>query len=203
MNAMLKKSLRSDLAFVADWIEPGSSVLDLGCGDGALLAYLQEKKACKCYGVEIDDEKVLASMNNGVNVLQQNLEDGLALFGDQSFDTVLQLESLQMLQHTQNMLREIARVGRQSIVTFPNFAYWANRVSILRGRMPMTKSLPYQWYDTPNLRFSTIADFTDLASHSGLEILDKVALHEGQPVQFLPKLRGSLAVFRFRNKQGN
>ena len=190
--------LRSDLAFVADWIAPGSSVLDLGCGDGALLAWLQDKKGCRCYGVEIDDGKVLACVENGVNVIQQNLEEGLAMFGDKSFDTVLQLESLQMLQQTERMLREIGRVGRESIVTFPNFAFWTNRVAILRGRMPITKSLPHQWYDTPNLRFSTVADFTELAERNGLEIMDKVVLHRGRPVRWWPRLRGSLAVFRFR-----
>jgi methionine biosynthesis protein MetW len=189
--------LRSDLAFVADWIAPGSSVLDLGCGDGALLAWLQEHKGCKCYGVEIDDSNVLACVRNGVSVVQQNLEEGLSMFDDKSFDTVLQLQSLQMLQHTQESLREIGRVGRQSIVTFPNFAYWKNRLSIIRGRMPVTKALPYQWYDTPNLRFSTLADFGDLARRNGFDVVDWVALHEGVQVNWLPNLRGSLAVFRF------
>jgi methionine biosynthesis protein MetW len=192
--------LRSDLAFVADWIAPGSSVLDLGCGDGALLAWLQEHKGCKCYGVEIDDANVLACARNGVNVVQQNLEDGLSMFRDKSFDTVLQLQSLQMLQHTEDSLREIGRVGTQSIVTFPNFAYWKNRFSIARGRMPVTKALPYQWYDTPNLRFSTMDDFSDLALRSGFLPIDRIALHEGQPLRWLPNLRGSLAVFRLRKK---
>jgi len=193
-------ALRSDLAFVADWIAPGSSVLDLGCGDGSLLAWLQKHKKCQCYGIEIDDANVLACERNGVNVLQLNLEDGLSIFKDRSFDTVLQLQSLQMLQHTENSLREIGRVGRQSIVTFPNFAYWKHRLSILGGRMPVTRSLPYQWYDTPNLRFATAADFRDLAQAGGFEILDRVALHEGRPVHRLPNLRGSLAVFRLRQR---
>jgi len=196
----MSRKLRSDLAFVADWIPVGSSVLDLGCGDGALLAWLQEEKACTCYGVEIDDANVLACVRNGVNVVQQNLEDGLSMFDDKSFDTVLQLQSLQMLQHTEASLREIGRVGEQSIVTFPNFAYWKHRIAIAGGRMPVTKTLPYQWYDTPNLRFSTLDDFGDLAVRSGFDIIDCVALHEGRPVSWLPNLRGSLAVFRFRKK---
>lgn len=194
----MSRALRSDLAFVADWIPAGSSVLDLGCGDGALLAWLQEEKGCTCYGVEIDDANVLACTRNGVSVVQQNLEDGLSMFDDKTFDTVLQLQSLQMLQHTENSLREIGRVGAQSIVTFPNFAYWKHRISIAGGRMPVTKTLPYQWYDTPNLRFSTLDDFGDLAVRSGFDIIDCVALHEGQPVSWLPNLFGSLAVFRFR-----
>lgn len=194
----MSRALRSDLAFVADWIPAGSSVLDLGCGDGALLAWLQEEKGCTCYGVEIDDANVLACARNGVSVVQQNLEDGLSMFDDKTFDTVLQLQSLQMLQHTENSLREIGRVGAQSIVTFPNFAYWKHRIAIAGGRMPVTKTLPYQWYDTPNLRFSTLDDFGDLAVRSGFDIIDCVALHEGRPVSWLPNLFGSLAVFRFR-----
>lgn len=200
MSTAMNTGLRSDLAFVADWIAPGSSVLDLGCGDGALLAWLQQHKGCKCYGVEIDDANVLACVKNGVAVVQQNLEEGLSMFEDKSFDTVLQLQSLQMLQHTEGSLREIGRVGRQNIVTFPNFAYWKNRVSLLGGRMPVTKTLPYQWYDTPNLRFSTVADFADLARGNGFDIIDWVALHEGRQVNWLPNLRGSLAVFRLRER---
>ena len=194
--------LRSDLAFVAGWIAPGSSVLDLGCGDGTLLDWLRRHKGCRCYGVEIDMDNVLRCIGRGVAVVQQNLEEGLSMFEDKAFDTVLQLESLQMLQHTEGSLREINRVGRQSIVTFPNFAFWRNRVSILRGRMPVTKTLPYQWYDTPNLRFSTLADVADLARGMGFEMLDVVALHEGRQVGWLPNLRGSLAVFRLRERIG-
>jgi len=194
----MKRVLRSDLAFIADWIKPGSSVLDLGCGDGSLLAYLQEEKECRCYGVELDDRNVLASIANGVEVIQQNLEEGLAMFADRSFDCVLQLESLQMLRHTEGILREIGRVGRESIVTFPNFAFWTHRVAIARGRMPVTRALPYQWYDTPNVRFSTFTDFAALAQKSGFEIMACMALHEGRRITWLPNLRGSLAVFRFR-----
>lgn len=194
----MSRTLRSDLAFVADWIAPRSSVLDLGCGDGTLLAYLQEEKGCRCYGVEIDPDKVLGCVRNDVNVIQQNLEEGLAMFGDQSFDTVVQLESLQAVRHTKQMLAELRRVGRESIVTFPNFGFWADRVAIARGRMPVTKSLPYQWFDSPNLRFSTLTDFTDLARASGFAVLASLALHEGRPVYWLPNLRGSLAVLRLR-----
>jgi methionine biosynthesis protein MetW len=189
-------TLRPDLAAVAAWIAPGSSVLDLGCGDGSLLAWLAREKGCRCVGVELDDAKVLASTRNGVDVVQQNLEDGLALFGDGSFDTVLQLETLQMVVHTESMLRELGRVGRESIVSFPNFAFWSNRLSIAAGRMPVTRALPYQWYDTPNLRFSTFADFRDLAIKSGFVLRDRFALRDGHVVRFLPNLFGRVAVFR-------
>ena len=188
--------LRPDLAAIADWIAPGSSVLDLGCGDGSLLAWLQREKGCRCVGVELDDAKVLACTKNGVDVIQQNLEDGLALFGDGSFDTVLQLETLQMVVHTEAMLRELQRIGRESIVSFPNFAFWSHRVSIATGRMPVTRSLPYQWYDTPNLRFSTFSDFRDLARRSGFVLRDQFALRDGNVIRLWPNLFGRVAVFR-------
>ncbi len=191
--------LRPDLATIAGWIAPGSSVLDLGCGDGSLLAWLAREKGCRCVGVELDDDKVLACAKNGVDVIQQNLEYGLALFGDGSFDTVLQLETLQMVVHTEAMLRELQRIGRESIVSFPNFAFWTHRLSIAGGRMPVTRALPYQWYDTPNLRFSTFSDFRDLARHSGFALRDQFALRDGRVARFLPNLFGRVAVFRLAN----
>jgi len=192
--------LRPDLAAVAAWIAPGSRVLDLGCGDGSLLAWLKREKGCRGIGVEIDDEKVLACVKNGGEVIQQNLEDGLALFSNASFDTVVQLETLQMVARTEGMLRELARVGRESIVTFPNFGFWTHRLSIARGRMPVTKSLPYQWYDTPNLRFATFADVRELAERCGLVQRDRFALRGGRVVRFLPNLFGRVAVFRLAGR---
>ncbi len=188
--------LRPELAAISAWIAPGSSVLDLGCGDGSLLAWLQREKGCRCVGVEIDDAKVLACAKQGVEVIQQNLEDGLALFSDASFDTVLQLETLQMVVHTEGILRELGRVGRDSVVSFPNFAHWTHRLAILRGRMPVSKALPYAWYDTPNLRFATFADFMDLAHKSGFTLRDRFALSGGHVVRSLPNLFGKVAVFR-------
>jgi methionine biosynthesis protein MetW len=201
MNFRELSVLRADLAFIAHWVSADTHVLDLGCGDGVMLDYLQSDKQCLGYGIEIDDDKLPACIERGVSVIQQDLEAGLAIFADNAFDTVLCLSALQMMKNVEGILRDIARVGREAIVSFPNFAYWPHRVALLRGRMPVSKSLPYEWYDTPNLRCATIKDFEELANEVGLEVLDCVALDEdGKPVSFLPNWRGSLAVFRLRKK---
>ena len=201
MNFRELSVLRADLAFIAHWIRDSSQVLDLGCGDGVMLEYLQSDKRCLGYGVEIDDGKIPLCIERGVAVIQQDLESGLAMFADDAFDTVLCLSALQMMKNVEGVLRDIARVGREAIVSFPNFAYWPHRVALLRGRMPVSKSLPYEWYDTPNLRCATIKDFEKLANEVGLDVLECVALDEdGKPVSFLPNWRGSLAVFRLRKK---
>jgi methionine biosynthesis protein MetW len=200
MNFDQLSGLRPDLAFIAHWVREQSQVLDLACGDGVMLDYLQSDKQCSGYGVEIDDSKIPPCVSRGVSVIQQDVETGLAMFSDNAFDTVLCLSALQMMKNVEGVLRDIARVGREAIVSFPNFAYWPHRVALLRGRMPVSKLLPYEWYDTPNLRCATIKDFAELANEVGLEVLECVALHDGQPVTFLPNWRGSLAVFRFRKK---
>lgn len=200
MNFEELSRLRPDLAFIAHWIAPGSHVLDLGCGDGVMLDHLSSDKGCHGYGIEIDDDKIPVCIERGVSVIQQDLEAGLAMFEKNSFDVVLCLSALQMMKDVEGVLTEITRVGREAIVSFPNFAHWPHRLSLIRGRMPVSKSLPYQWYDTPNLRFSTIGDFAELANSVGLEVLEFIALHEGKPVNFLPNWRGSLAVFRLRKK---
>ena len=183
---------------IAALVPTGSRVLDLGCGDGALLDYLQRERACSGYGIEIDDANVLACARRGVNVIQLNLEEGLAMFADHSFDVVLQIDTLPHLRNAETMLRETARVGRTGIVAFPNFAHWPNRVSVLCGRMPVTRRLPYQWYDTPNIRVGTYADFAILAQKNQLRILDSFGLQDGQSVRFLPNIRASTAVFHFQ-----
>ena len=193
-------ALRPDLAFIAHWVGEQSQVLDLGCGDGVMLDYLQSDKGCSGYGVEIDDEQIPKCVARNVSVIQQDLNGGLAMFEDNAFDTVLCLSALQMVKDVEGTLREIARVGREVTVSFPNFAYWPHRVALLRGRMPVSRSLPYQWYDTPNLRCATIRDFAALANQVGLEVLECVALKDGKPVRYLPNWRGSLAVFRLRKK---
>ncbi len=181
---------------IAGLVPQGSHVLDLGCGDGALLAHLARQRGCTGYGIEIDDANVLACVQRGVNVLQLNLHQGLAAFQDQSFDVVLQIDTLQHLRNAEVMLRETARVGRIGIVAFPNFAHWPNRLSVLRGRMPVTRRLPYQWYDTPNIRVGTFKDFEALARRNGLKVLDAFGLEDGRVVRWLPNTRASTAVFK-------
>ena len=183
---------------IARLVPHGARVLDLGCGDGAWLAYLQKHNGCTGYGVELDDANVLACAQRGVNVLQLNLDQGLKVFADQSFDVVLQIDTLQHLRNAEVMLRETARVGQIGIVAFPNFAHWFNRLSVLRGRMPVTKRLPYQWYDTPNIRVGTYADFADLARKNDLRILDAFGLQHGQEVRILPNLMAGTAVFKLQ-----
>ncbi len=186
------------LQAIARQVPHGARVLDLGCGDGALLAYLQEHQGCTGYGVELDDANVLACAQRGVNVLQLNLDQGLKVFADQSFDVVLQIDTLQHLRNAEVMLRETARVGQIGIVAFPNFAHWFNRLSVLRGRMPVTKRLPYQWYDTPNIRVGTYADFADLARKNDLQVLDAFGLQHGQEVRLWPNLMAGTAVFKLQ-----
>jgi methionine biosynthesis protein MetW len=187
----------STLKAIATLVPQGSRVLDLGCGDGALLAHLQQHKGCTGYGVELDDANVHACVQRGVNVLQLNLDLGLSVFADQSFDVVLQIDTLQHLRNAETMLRETARVGKTGIVAFPNFAHWPNRLSILQGRMPVTKRLPYQWYDTPNIRVGTFKDFEVLAEKNGLQITDAFGLQDGQRVDTWPNLLAGTAVFKF------
>ena len=184
------------LDLIAALVPQGARVLDLGCGTGQMLAHLQRTRACSGYGVEIDDANVHACVQRGIEVIQLNLEEGLALFEDQSFDVVLQLETLQHLRNTERMLQETARVGRIGIVSFPNFAHWPNRLRVATGRMPVTKALPYEWYDTPNIRVGTFADFEVLARKNGLRVTDAFGLHDGRVVRRWPNLLASVAVFR-------
>ncbi len=190
-------SERRDLELIAELVPTGSRVLDLGCGTGELLAHLIAHRGCSGYGIEIADANVLQCVQRGVPVIQLNLEEGLALFDDRSFDVVLQLDTLQHLRNTERMLRETARVGRIGVVSFPNFAHWPNRLSVLRGRMPVTKTLPYQWYDTPNIRVGTFADFELLARKNALRVTDSFGLREGRALRVWPNLRASVAVFKF------
>ena len=188
---------KATMEALARLVPEGSRVLDLGCGDGAMLDYLQRTRSCSGYGVEIADANVLACVRRGVNVIQLNLDEGLAIFEDNSFDVVLQIDTLPHLRNAEVMLRETARVGRAGIVAFPNFAHWPNRLSVLRGRMPVTRRLPYQWYDTPNIRVGTYKDFEVLAGKNALRILDSFGLHEGETVRWLPNARAGTAVFHF------
>ena len=188
---------RADFAAIAQWVKPGARVLDLGCGDGVLFKYLKRERAISGYGVEIDDANVLACVKNGVNVIQRNLERGLREFDDQSFDYVILSQTLQAMRNGERILHEMLRVGREGIVTFPNFGYWRNRVHVLRGRMPVSDSLPYQWFDTPNIHLCTLDDFEQFCSERNVRIIERKVLTGGRAVDLMPNLLGALAIYHF------
>jgi methionine biosynthesis protein MetW len=191
---------RYDFELIASWIPERSRVLDLGCGDGVLLAGLAATRGVKGYGIEIDDANVLASVRNGINVVQSDIEEGLASFADDAFDFVILSQTLQAMRNAERVLNEMLRVGREGIVTFPNFGYWRHRLDILQGHMPVSKTLPHAWWNTPNIHLCTVKDFEDLCRKLEAVILDERVLHAGRQVSFLPNLFGSLGVFRFREK---
>ena len=193
-------TLRDDLRQIAAWIADGARVLDLGCGDGVLMAYLRDSRAARAIGVEIADDSVLQCVRRGLSVIQADLESGLRMFHDQMFDTVVLSQTLQAMHKTEAVLREMARVGRQGIVSFPNFGHWRHLVSLLGGRMPVSPQMPYQWYDTPNVHLCTPKDFEILAARLGLAITGRALLANGRPVGVLPNLRSKLAVYRFETK---
>jgi|SRR5687768_344888 methionine biosynthesis protein MetW len=190
---------RADFAAIADWIRQSSSVLDLGCGDGSLLKYLRETRGVSGYGVEIDDRGVLECVKNGVNVIQSDLEHELSEFADGSFDYVILSQTLQAVRHSERIVREMLRVGREGIVTFPNFGYWKNRLQVVGGRMPVSDNVPYQWFETPNIHLCTIADFERFCAGRGVKILERKVLTDNRPVTLWPNLLGALAVYHFGN----
>jgi methionine biosynthesis protein MetW len=187
----------TEIEVISGWIAPKARVLDLGCGDGRLLRHLWESRQAPGYGVEIDDAHVLECIRNDVNVLQMDLEDGLSAFRDGSFDSVILSETLQAIHRQEALLKDMLRVGREAIVSFPNFGYWKARIQIaLAGHMPVSKELPYQWYDTPNVHHCTLVDFESLCAKLGIRILERVVLRDGGPVSVLPNLLGSIALYR-------
>lgn len=198
-TAVAPKHVRPDLKRIASWIDPESRVLDLGCGDGTLLAYLQNNKNVVGAGVELNDEQVIAAVRRGVQVIQQNLEEGLAMFDDKQFDTVVLSRTLQSMHNTEHILREMTRVARYGIVSFPNFGYWPHGWSILRGRMPVTGEMPYQWFDTPNIHLCTLKDFEDLAAALQLRITHLATFNGNKEVKLFPGWRSTLAVYRFES----
>ncbi|MDO8262898.1 MAG: methionine biosynthesis protein MetW [Gallionella sp.] len=189
---------RPDFAAIAAWIPKGASVLDLGCGDGSLLRYLKETRAVRGYGVEINDLDIVSCIANGVNVIQNDLESGLSDFEDGSFDFVMLSQTLQATRHTEPLIREMLRVGREGIVSFPNFGYWKNRLGVLLGNMPVSSELPYQWYDTPNVHLCTLNDFETFCRDHNVAVLERRVMTGEREVSMLPNLLGSTAVYRFQ-----
>jgi len=192
-------SERSDFQAIAAWVKPDSTVLDLGCGDGVLLKFLRQTRNARGYGIDIDDANVLACVKNGVNVIQSDLERGLAGFDAGSFDCVILSQTLQAVRRTEEIVLDMLRVGREAIVSFPNFGRWDLRLQLaLGGRMPVSPELPYQWYNTPNVHLFTIADFESFCAGHGIRVLERIVLHRGRPVTTLANIFGSLAVYRIQ-----
>lgn len=190
---------RSEHSIIAGWVGDGKRVLDLGCGDGELLADLTARRRVRGYGIDIADANVLACVKRGVNVIQSDLESGLAGFRDRSFDTVILSQTLQQIHRVEVIIREMLRVGREVIVTFPNFAYWRHRVQLgLSGTMPVSKTLPYEWYDTPNVRMFTVTEFDRFCAARGIDIVDRQVLSGEHKITFAPNLFGQLAFYRIR-----
>ncbi|MDR2173100.1 MAG: methionine biosynthesis protein MetW [Burkholderiales bacterium] len=191
-------AVRSDFSLIASWVTPGARVLDLGCGDGSLFAHLRQTRQVTGYGIEISIEGVKACIANRVNVLQRDLEGGLADFADGSFDCVILSQTLQAMHRLEALIESMLRVGREAIVTFPNFGHWSHRWQILRGRMPVSESLPYQWYNTPNIHLCTVRDFDHFLEMRGYRVLARQVLAGDMPVTFLPNVLGQLALYRFQ-----
>ena len=187
---------RLDFIKISEWVDPKTKVLDLGCADGTLLKFLKQQKNINGYGIEIDPSNIEKGIKNKINIIQMNLEDGLSVFNDQFFDTVILSQTLQAMVNIDKIMDEMKRVGKNIIVSFPNFGFWKNRFQILNGKMPKSTDLPHEWYNTPNIHLCTIKDFEDLCSKKDLTITNQLFLTNNQPVKYFSNLRGSLGIFQ-------
>jgi methionine biosynthesis protein MetW len=196
--------IRPDYAIIVEWIAPESRVLDLGCGDGYLMSYLRRVKRVAGYGLEIDADHIPQCIRAGINVIQMDLDKGLAEFDDNSFDYVVLSLTLQAIRYPDRLLGEMLRVGRQGIVTFPNFGHWQSRAQLLRGRMPVTRTLPNRWFDTPNIHLCTLRDFEALCTDLGIHVLERHAVDHAHKtsmgLRLFPNLLGEIALYRFRRR---
>ena len=187
---------RLDFIKISEWVDSETKVLDLGCADGTLLKFLKQRKNINGYGIEIDPSNIEKGIKNKINIIQMNLEDGLSVFNDQFFDTVILSQTLQAMVNIDKIMDEMKRVGKNIIVSFPNFGFWKNRFQILNGKMPKSADLPHEWYNTPNIHLCTIKDFEDLCAKKGLTITNQLFLTDNHPIKYFSNLRGSLGIFQ-------
>jgi methionine biosynthesis protein MetW len=198
--------MRTDLQFISQWIKPGERILDMGCGDGAMLAYLIKHKSVTGYGMEIDTQKIITCVERGVDVIHQNLNDGLRYLDDASFDTVIMTQSLQQTTNPDKIINEMLRIGQRAIVTFPNFGHWSARLYLsLRGMMPMSKTLPLRWYNTPNIHLCTFKDFEILCQEQNINILKRTVVDhdhvETWKIKLWPNMLGAIAIYHIEKQE--
>ena len=195
-----KNSSRYDFSIIADWVPTGSRVLDLGCGDGELLNYLKSKKNITGFGIEKGEKNWLEALKNNIDVIKIDIESGLSEFETDSFDVVILSKTIQSMQNTEMVVKEMLRIGKEVIVTFPNFGFWRNRFQIIMGRMPISDELPYAWFNTPNIHLCTIKDFDSFCENYRFKITDRMILTDKQSVKFIPNLFGALALYKLVSK---
>ena len=196
----IDQNSRYDFPIIENWTHQNSKVLDLGCGDGTLLNYLKEKKDIKGFGIEKNKDNWLLSLKNNIDVIQMDLEAGLAGFETNSFDLVILSRTIQSMNHIEEIIHEMMRVGKEVIITFPNFGYWRNRFQIMQGNMPVSDELPYKWFETPNIHLCTIQDFDNLCRENKIKVEQRLILTDKKSVNFYPNFFGALALYKLVSK---